>query len=64
MGPSFRWGDEVKYDFFVRDRLPPVEQQPEFLLLDYPDRLNAATELLKGGKPGDVAVTNAHGRWT
>jgi 2-aminobenzoate-CoA ligase len=51
-------------DTFVRDRLPPAEQQPEFLLLDYPDRLNAAAELLKGGKPGDLAVVNAHGRWT
>jgi 2-aminobenzoate-CoA ligase len=51
-------------DTFVRDRLPPAEQQPEFLLLDYPDRLNAAAELLKGGKAGDLAVVNAHGRWT
>jgi len=54
----------VSYDSFVRDRLPPDDQQPEFLLIDYPDRLNAATELLKGGKPGDLAVVNAHGRWT
>ncbi|HET9397314.1 MAG TPA: AMP-binding protein, partial [Sphingomicrobium sp.] len=52
------------YDSFVKDRLPPVEQQPEFLLLDYPERLNAAVELLKGGKPDALAVTNAHGRWT
>ncbi|WP_118855885.1 AMP-binding protein [Sphingomonas mesophila] len=51
-------------DPFVRDRLPPPEQQPDFLLLDYPERLNAAAELLKGGKPGDLAVTNAQGRWT
>jgi 2-aminobenzoate-CoA ligase len=51
-------------DTFVRDRLPTADQQPEFLLLDYPDRLNAAAELLKGGKPGDLAVVNAHGRWT
>ena len=51
-------------DSFVRDRLPPAEQQPEFLLLDYPERLNAAAELLKGGKPDDLAVINAHGRWT
>src|SRR5678816_2552074 len=52
------------YDSFVRDRLPPPAELPEFLLLDYPERLNAAVELLKGGRPGDLAVTNAHGRWT
>jgi 2-aminobenzoate-CoA ligase len=54
----------MSYDNFVRDRLPPPDQQPEFLLLDYPQRLNAAAELLRGGKPGDLAVLNAHGRWT
>ncbi len=54
----------MTHDSFVRDRLPPVDQLPEFLLLDYPERLNAAAELLKGGKPGDLAVVNAHGRWT
>ncbi len=54
----------MTYDSFVRDRLPPPEQQPEFLLLDYPKQLNAAAELMKGGAPGNVAVTNAHGRWT
>jgi 2-aminobenzoate-CoA ligase len=53
-----------EYDSFVRDRLPPPDQLPEFLLLDYPERLNAATELLKGGKPDDLAIVNAHGRWT
>ncbi|HYC95673.1 MAG TPA: AMP-binding protein, partial [Sphingomicrobium sp.] len=54
----------MMYDSFVRDRLPPADQLPEFLLLDYPERLNAAAELLKGGNPNDLAVTNAHGRWT
>jgi 2-aminobenzoate-CoA ligase len=54
----------MSYDSFVRDRLPAADQQPEFLLLDYPERLNAAAELLKGRKPDDLAVTNAHGRWT
>jgi 2-aminobenzoate-CoA ligase len=54
----------VTYDSFVRDRLPPADQLPEFLPLDYPKRLNAAAELLKGGKPGDLAIINAHGRWT
>jgi len=51
-------------DSFVRDRLPPPELQPDFLLLDYPERLNAAAELLRGGKPDGLAVINAHGRWT
>jgi len=54
----------VTYDSFVRDRLPPPEQLPEFLLLDYPERLNAAAELLKGGAPEDCSVVNDHGRWT
>jgi 2-aminobenzoate-CoA ligase len=44
--------------------LPPPELQPDFLLLDYPERLNAAAELLRGGKPDGLAVINAHGRWT
>jgi 2-aminobenzoate-CoA ligase len=54
----------MTYDSFVRDRLPPVGQQPEFLLLDYPERLNAAAELLKGGKRDDLAIVNAFGGWT
>jgi len=54
----------MSYDSFVRDRLPPPDLLPQFLLLDYPERLNAAVELLKGGKPDDLAVVNAHGRWT
>jgi 2-aminobenzoate-CoA ligase len=34
-------------DTFTRDRLPPADQQPEFLLegFDYPEYLNAAVEL-------------------
>jgi 2-aminobenzoate-CoA ligase len=51
-------------DTFVRDLLPPMARQPEFLLLDYPERLNAAAELLKGGAPDALAVINEHGRWT
>ena len=51
-------------DGFVEDRLPTADQLPDFLLLDYPKCLNAAAELLKGGKPDDLAVINAHGRWT
>ena len=37
-------------DTFARDHLPPAEQQPEFIFelpeLQFPDRLNCATELL------------------
>ena len=51
-------------DRFVEDRLPPPDQLPEFHLLAYPDRLNAAAELLKAGRPDDLAVVNAQGRWT
>jgi len=54
----------VTYDPFVRDRLPAAGQLPEFHLLDYPGRLNAAAELLKGGAPDALAVINSHGRWT
>jgi 2-aminobenzoate-CoA ligase len=56
------------YDSFVRDRLPPLELLPEFRFdlpeVQYPERLNAAAELLKGGDPQAVAVVNDHGRWT
>ncbi len=38
-------------DTFVRDNLPPADQQPQFVFslpeLAYPDRLNAAVELLR-----------------
>ena len=57
-----------EYDSFARDRLPPPELLPEFLFdqpeVQYPERLNAAAELLKGGSPEDLAVLNAHGGWT
>jgi len=55
-------------DRFVEDRLPPPDQLPKFLFglpeLHYPDRLNAAAELLKGGAPDALAIVNDHGRWT
>ena len=55
------------YDSFVLDRLPP-ELLPEFRFdlpeLQYPERLNAAAELLKVGEAGALAVINDHGRWT
>ena len=56
------------YDSFVRDRLPPPELLPEFRFdlpgVRYPERLNSAAELLKGGAPEALAVINDHGRWT
>jgi len=58
----------VSYDSFVRDRLPPPELLPEFRFdlpeLQYPQVLNAAAELLKGGASDVLAVVNDHGRWT
>jgi 2-aminobenzoate-CoA ligase len=55
-------------DTFVEDRLPPPEQLPEFRFdlpeVQYPERLNAAAELLKGRAPDALAVVNDHGRWT
>ncbi|HEY0130096.1 MAG TPA: AMP-binding protein [Allosphingosinicella sp.] len=55
-------------DTFVRDRLPPPEAQPEFLFdlpeLRYPERLNAAVELIDKGEPEALAVINDNGRWT
>jgi 2-aminobenzoate-CoA ligase len=60
--------DGMSTDSFVRDRLPPPELLPEFRFdlprLQYPERLNAASELLKGGAPEALAVVNDHGRWT
>ena len=42
--------DTAHLDTFARDRLPPPEAQPEFLFelpaLQFPERLNCATELL------------------
>ncbi|HEX8217402.1 MAG TPA: AMP-binding protein, partial [Allosphingosinicella sp.] len=55
-------------DTFVRDRLPPPELQPEFLFelpeLQYPERLNAAVELIDAGDPDALAVLNDAGSWT
>jgi 2-aminobenzoate-CoA ligase len=55
-------------DTFIRDRLPPPEQQPEFLFdlpeLRYPDRLNAAVELIDRNDPDALAVVNDAGSWT
>ena len=58
----------MSYDSFVRDRLPPAGQLPEFRFdlaeLRYPEQLNAAAELLKGGVPANLAIVNSHGSWT
>ncbi len=58
----------IHIDSFVRDRLPPPELLPEFRFdlpeLQYPERLNCAAELLKGGNPESPAVINEHGQWT
>jgi 2-aminobenzoate-CoA ligase len=55
-------------DTFVRDRLPPAEAQPHFLFdlpeLRYPERLNAAVELIDRHEPGRLAVLNDAGKWT
>jgi len=55
-------------DSFVRDRLPPPEMQPDFLFdlpeLIYPERLNAAVELIRGGAPDAPAVINDFGTWS
>jgi 2-aminobenzoate-CoA ligase len=55
-------------DTFVRDRLPPVEAQPEFLFelpeLRYPERFNAAIELIDRAPQHAAAVINDAGTWT
>jgi 2-aminobenzoate-CoA ligase len=55
--------DETAHaDTFARDRLPPRELWPEFRFelpeLQYPTRMNCATELL------DQAVVDGHGERT
>jgi 2-aminobenzoate-CoA ligase len=55
-------------DDFIRDGLPPPGAQPEFLFtlpeLQYPERLNAAVELIDRQDPGLLAVVNDAGQWT
>src|SRR5690606_17465384 len=61
-------GDPRMIDTFIRDRLPPPDAQPEFRFalpeLQYPERLNAAVELIDRGDPDALAVINDAGRWT
>jgi 2-aminobenzoate-CoA ligase len=58
----------ASFDGFIEDRLPPPEAQPEFLFtlpeLHYPERLNAAVELIDKQDPGALAVLNEAGAWT
>lgn len=55
-------------DTFVLDRLPALEAQPEFRFdlpeLQYPERLNAAAELMRGKDVAALALVNDHGSWT
>ena len=59
-------------DTFARDRLPPPQAMPEFLFegaaLQFPPRLNCATELLDShvtqGRGERVAIQGAGVRWT
>jgi 2-aminobenzoate-CoA ligase len=54
-------------DHFIRDGLPPESAQPEFLFdlpeLQYPERLNAAVELIDKQDPDALAVLNDVGSW-
>ena len=56
------------HDSFVRERLPPPEAQPDFCFdlpeLAYPERLNAAVELIDRGNPDALAVVNDQGVWS
>jgi 2-aminobenzoate-CoA ligase len=56
------------FDSFIEDRLPRLEAQPEFLFtlpeLHYPERLNAAVELIDKQDPDALAVLNDAGAWT
>ncbi len=55
-------------DTFIADRLPPPALQPDFLFdlaeLHYPDRLNAAVELIDRQDPDALAIVNDAGSWT
>jgi 2-aminobenzoate-CoA ligase len=55
-------------DDFIRDGLPSPDAQPDFLFtlpeLQYPERLNAAVELVDRQDPAALAVINDAGSWT
>jgi len=55
-------------DSYIKDRLPPREAQPDFLFdlpeLAYPERLNAAVELIDRQDRDAIALVNDAGAWT
>ena len=55
-------------DTYIADRLPPAEAQPDFLFdlpeLVYPERLNAAVELIDRQDPDALAIVNDAGAWS
>jgi len=55
-------------DSYIKDRLPPREAQPDFLFdlpeLAYPERLNAAVELIDRQDRDALALVNDAGAWT
>ncbi|MDE1949571.1 MAG: AMP-binding protein, partial [Burkholderiales bacterium] len=72
MGSIAAWVPAMKTDPFARDRLPPPEQQPEYLFdlpgLQFPPRLNCATELLdrwvERGQGDRPCILGPGLRWT
>jgi len=51
-------------DTFARDNLPPREQWPKLLELDYPEQLNAASELLSGPWADRPCILGDDETWT
>src|SRR5215218_6977014 len=51
-------------DTFARDNLPPRDQWPVLLELDYPERLNAASELLSGPWADRPCILGDDETWT
>jgi 2-aminobenzoate-CoA ligase len=55
-------------DRFIADRLPPPDALPDFLFdlpeFHYPERLNAAVELIGRQDPAALALLNDTGAWT
>jgi len=55
-------------DTFIADRLPPPALQPDFRFdlpeLHYPERLNAAVELIDRQDPDALAIVNDAGSWS
>lgn len=55
-------------DRLIADGLPPEQAQPEFLFVrpefHYPERFNAAVELIERAPRDDLALVNDAGAWT